>query len=221
MALYAIGDIHGCLRALQTIFEHAPIKEQDQVVFLGDYVDRGPDVKGVFDWLLANQNTYRFEYLLGNHEIMMRTARGDDEQFNWWQMFGGRETLESYDLADDPNWAEKVDPEHWRFMDDCKPYLEVGEYIFVHGGLEPGVALADQNMHHLYWKKYEAPVMYHPEKTVICGHTSRKNGEIAHFGHTTCIDTFAHGGQWLTCLNVETGEYWQANQQADIKIGAL
>ena len=221
MALYAIGDIHGSFFALEDIFRHGHIQKDDLVVFLGDYVDRGHEVKGVFDWLIENQKHYRFEFLLGNHEIMMQTARTDPENFEWWQMFGGKETLQSYGLEGDPDWAEKVNPAHWEFMDACKPYLEVEDFIFVHGGLEAGKPLSEQNDHHLYWKKYEVPEMYLPDKKVICGHTSRKNGEIANFGHTVCIDTFAHGGMWLSCLNVETGEFVQANNYGEVKKGLL
>lgn len=221
MALYAIGDIHGSLSALKTIFRQGLIKPDDLVVFLGDYVDRGHDVKGVFDWLIENKRHYRFEFILGNHDIMMQKAREDEEEKEWWFNFGGRETLDSYGLADDPDWVNKIDPTHWQFLEECQPYLEVGDFIFVHGGLAPGKPLAEQDDHDLYWKKYLVPEMYRPDKKVICGHTSRRNGEVADFGHTVCIDTFAHGGQWLTCLNVETGAYLQANNKGETTKGKL
>jgi len=56
---------------------------------------------------------------------------------------------------------------------------------------------------------------------ILCGHTSRKNGEIADFGHTICIDTYAHGGMWLTCLNIETGEFLKANNKGRTEKGKL
>jgi serine/threonine protein phosphatase 1 len=96
-------------------------------------------------------------------------------------------------------------------------YFEVGNFIFVHAGLEADKSLDEQNKHHLFWKKYEQPEVYDSGKTVICGHTSRKNGEIEDFGHTICIDTCAHGGMWLTCLNVETGEFVKANNFGQIE----
>ncbi|WP_299838552.1 hypothetical protein [uncultured Tenacibaculum sp.] len=72
-----------------------------------------------------------------------------------------------------------------------------------------------------FWKKYEKPIAYDLSKTVICGHTSRKDGKIADFGHTICIDTYAHGGKWLTCLNVETGEFLKTNNKGKIEKGQL
>ena len=63
--------------------------------------------------------------------------------------------------------------------------------------------------------------MYLADKQVICGHTSRKNGKIHDFGHSICIDTYAYGGQWLTCLNVETGEFIQANEEGEVQKGNL
>jgi serine/threonine protein phosphatase 1 len=73
----------------------------------------------------------------------------------------------------------------------------------------------------VFWKKYEKPKAYAPGKVVICGHTSRKNGKIADFGHTICIDTYAYGGMWLSCLNVETKEFIQANDKGEVVTGKL
>ena len=81
--------------------------------------------------------------------------------------------------------------------------------------------ICDLFKHHLFWKKYETPTCYDSKKTIISGHTSRENGEIADFGHTICIDTFAHGGKWLTCLNVKTKEFIKANNKGKIEVGKL
>lgn len=221
MALYAIGDIHGTSDALKTIFKEGKFSANDTFVFLGDYVDRGPDTKGVLDWLIRNTYYYNFVFLRGNHEIMMMTARIDQDRLREWMFFGGSEVLDSYGIGDSADWADQIDKEHWHFLEDTLPYYEKDNYIFVHGGLETGRPLEEQNMHHLFWRKYETPVAYLPDKTVICGHTSRKNGEIADFGHTICIDTFAYGGMWLTCLNVETKEYIQAKSSGEFKTGRL
>ena len=222
MATYAIGDIHGSLTALKTIFEQGLIKESDKVVFLGDYVDKGTNSKGVLDWLIEKSKIYNFEFILGNHEIMMTAAKNSPEKnIKWLQNYGGNYTLDSYKIGDNPNWANEIDKPHWEFIDSCLPYLEIGKFIFVHAGLEPNKKLHEQNKHHLFHKKYEKPVIYDSSKTVICGHTARKNGKIADFGHTICIDTFAHGGMWLTCLNVETGEFLKANNKGKIKKGRL
>lgn len=221
MAIYAIGDIHGCFTALETIFKQYIIQEEDTVVFLGDYIDRGPNSKGVIDWLIKNKEKYHFEFILGNHEIMMQAAKNNHDALKDWLYFGGAETLNSYNIGDDLNWVHKIEKSHWEFIDSCKPYVEIDDYIFVHAGLEKGKNLEAQNKHHLFWKKFEIPEKYSKTKKVICGHTSRKNGEIANFGHTICIDTYAYGGKWLTCLNVETNEYIKANNEGRVKKGTL
>ncbi|MEO1450853.1 MAG: metallophosphoesterase family protein [Bacteroidota bacterium] len=221
MAIYAIGDIHGSLAALKTLFKQGNIQEGDKVIFLGDYVDKGPDSKGVLDWLIDRRDTYDFTFLLGNHEIMMQAARKTRTHLWRWVRSGGGATLDAYGIGDDPDWVGKIDQAHWDFIDACLPFLELGEYVFVHAGLKPGKPLTDQVPHHLFWKKYETPERYAPAKTVICGHTPRKNGHIADFGHTICIDTYAYGGQWLSCLNVETQTYLQANEKAQFRRGQL
>lgn len=221
MAIYAIGDIHGCLTALKTIFKKGPINRGDTVVFLGDYIDRGPNSAGVVDWLIQHRQDFNFKFILGNHEIMMQVAKTSPDRLMEWLYFGGAATLDSYGIGDDPNWMNKIDSTHWEFIDACLPYFQLQDYIFVHAGLETHVDLQDQNRHHLFWKKYEIPEQYCDGKTVICGHTSRKNGEIADFGHTICIDTYAYGGMWLTCLNVETKEYIKANDKRQIITGSL
>jgi serine/threonine protein phosphatase 1 len=219
MALYAIGDIHGTLTALKTLFKVGNFSPEDTFIFLGDYVDRGPDSKGVIDWLLLNAHHFHFVFLRGNHEIMMLDSRESTSQLSSWLIFGGAETLDSYGTGGDSIWQEKIGQEHWGFLEQTKAWHQIDDLIFVHAGFEPGVALREQDEHDLFWKKYITPMPYEPDKTVICGHTSRKNGEIANFGHTICIDTFAYGGQWLTCLNVHTMEYIQANEYGDSKTG--
>lgn len=221
MATYAVGDIHGCLKPLKVLFDALKVAPDDQVVFLGDYVDRGLDSKGVLDWLIKHRKRYQFEFILGNHEIMMQTARLDQSRLPVWLPFGGAATLDSYGIGDDANWAEMINPEHWAFIDQCKPYVEKNEFIFVHAGLEAGKKLSEQSRHTLFWQKFETPQAYASNRKVICGHTSRKNGEVAHFGHTTCIDTYAYGGQWLTGLNVDSQEYIKVNLEGVAVRGEL
>ncbi|MCX2743367.1 metallophosphoesterase family protein [Mangrovivirga sp. M17] len=221
MATYAIGDIHGTLKPLTTIFDQGIIEKDDLVVFLGDYIDRGPDSKGVIDWLIDQNKEFNFKFLLGNHEIMMLNAMEGPKILNEWLIAGGESTLESYDIKNYQKWVEEVDNSHWKFLESCLHYYEKEKFIFVHAGLEPGKKPEEQNDFHLFWKKYEEPEKYDSSKKVICGHTSRKDGKIADFGHTICIDTFAHGGGWLTCLNVDTNEYIKANNRREIDQGQL
>lgn len=221
MGTYAIGDIHGTSDALQTLLDLQLFSKEDTLVFLGDYVNKGPDVRGTLEQLIRVSGDLKTIFLRGNHEIMMMRSRSNKRLFANWMFSGGKETLASYGLYGNPDWAQKIPGAHWEFLEHTQPYFEKTNNIFVHAGLESGIPLARQHQLYLYWKAYVEPVAYAPGKIVICGHTARKNGLIAHFGHTTCLDTFAHGGQWLTCLEVETGKFWQTRKNGEVREGTL
>lgn len=221
MAIYSIGDIHGCYKALITLFKHLPYNSDDTFVFLGDYINRGPDSKKVLDWLINFSKKSNSIFIRGNHEILMLSAQVNESRLTEWLNFGGNNTLKSYNANTKSIWENKVPAEHWDFLNETIAYYEVDYFLFVHAGLEPKVPLNEQNHHHLFWKKYEIPLEYDKKTKVICGHTSRKNGEIANFDHTICIDTYAYGGQWLSALNVSTQEYYQANQKGKYRKGQL
>lgn len=215
--IYTIGDIHGCLSALQALWEVIDIQKSDTVVLLGDYIDRGPSGPEVLDWIIKKQQKYNIITLRGNHDIYMLEGSEDPELFQKWMRYGGDVTLESYGVSNKKDWLDYIPENHLKFLDQTLPLYEMRNYIFVHGGLQPGVSLDNQPDEALFWKKYYVPEKFQEGKTVLCGHTSRKNGEIYDFGHTICLDTYAYGGKWLTCLNLDTGHYWQANQKKKIR----
>ncbi len=225
MSTFAIGDIHGCLTALKTLYKAVGISSDDTMIFLGDYVDRGPHSAQVIDWILERDDRNAFA-LRGNHEVMMmefcrRKAPSNPHTENWLR-YGGAETLASYEIDPSRPDFEKIPSRHWAFLDRTLPYHEMENFIFVHAGLKPGIALSMQLPRALFWQKIVGePQSYGDGKTVICGHTAQRSGEIANFGHTICIDTCAYGGQWLTCLEVESGTYWQANQEGTVREGKL
>lgn len=126
--ILAIGDIHGCLTALQTLAERVPFRpESDILVTLGDHVDRGPDSKGVIDWLLAWEGER--VSLRGNHEIMMFEARAGVGWARGWDQVGGRETLDSY--GPDSKVGD-IPAEHWDFLESLVPFHETETHFFVH-----------------------------------------------------------------------------------------
>lgn len=225
MPLFAIGDVHGCLTALKTVFEASGISSDDKVIFLGDYVDRGPHSAEVIDWILERKNE-NIVTLRGNHEVMMmefcrQTAPSNPHTENWLR-YGGAETLASYEIDPSQPDFEVIPSSHWEFLDRTLPYYEMENFIFVHAGLKPGISLSMQLPRALFWQKIvNEPEPYANGRTVICGHTAQRSGEIANFGHTICIDTCAYGGQWLTCLEVDSGDYWQANQEGAVRKGRL
>src|SRR5579864_2214761 len=109
MRTLAIGDIHGCLRALDALLNEVNPQSDDLVVTLGDYVDRGPESQDVLDRILALRQECRCINLKGNHDLMMLEARHDQEQFNEWLKCGGNQTLASYRAAEDSNtFAEAI-----------------------------------------------------------------------------------------------------------------
>jgi len=221
ISTFAIGDVHGCLTALENVISSACITTQDTIVFLGDYVDRGPDTNGVISYVLELASTFNVVTLRGNHEVMMLDARDENEKYFMWQHFGGEETLNSYDLTDGTEWQHCVPENHWQFLEATDRIYETDTHIYVHAGLKPRRALAEQDDAAVFWKKYYKPKKYSKTKVVVCGHTTRIDGEVADFGHTVCIDTFAYGGKWLTCLETETGRYWQADQEGNTSSGSL
>lgn len=221
MSLFAIGDIHGCFTALKTVFRAAGIQPSDTVVFLGDYISRGPDSRKVLKWLRKRQGEYNFVLLRGNHEVMMLRARKGKIHFEEWLRYGGDTVLKSYGSTRKSKWESEIPQSHWKLLKQTKKYWLQDDFVFVHAGMLPGKPPEEQSTHTLFWRKFKKPDEYAADKTVICGHTSRKDGRIADFGHTICLDTYAYGGQWLTCLNAHTGEYWQANQLEDVRTGRL
>lgn len=219
----AIGDIHGCLTALDTLLGFVQPTTEDQLIFLGDYVDRGPDSKGVLDRLIDLKRSPNVICLRGNHEIMMSGARGGRDDFRFWGTFGGIEALESY--SSDGGAAINAVPEsHWNFVErTCVDWFETRSHIFVHANLHPGLPVQNQPTGWLHWQPLN-PVWHKPHisgKTMVCGHTQQRSGLPLVLERAVCIDTWAYGDGWLTCLDVAAGEYWQANELGDTRVGRV
>ena len=224
--IYAIGDIHGCLDLLKMLV--AAIEEEQRdlpparptIVFLGDYVDRGPDSFGVIDWL-CQRPLPEFErvHLRGNHEEWFEEFLADISVGPSWLYCGGVATLASYGIRaalgeDDPmrlramqaDLAAALPVPHRRFIRALDYYHESGGYLFVHAGIRPGVPLAEQSPDDLIWIR-DAFL-----------HTTADHGHVVVHGHTivneaqVCpnrigIDTGAFATNVLTCLVLEADRY--------------
>jgi len=202
----AIGDVHGCHRALVELLGMFAVTAADTVVFLGDVVDRGPATRQVVEEILSLANRAKVVCLMGNHEEMMRDAISGRGLFNAWLDVGGKATLDSYGGA-----IENIPPAHLRFLVSTRPYYETDTDIFVHASLEPEVSLANQTALYLRWKHLAGNEFPHISgKRVICGHTPQSDGAPLVFHGWVCLDTLAHGAGWLTALDVGTGEVFQA-----------
>ena len=172
MGLIAIGDIHGCARTLDRLLSDLDIQPDDHLVFIGDYIDRGPDSKGVVDRLLELRKTVTCTFLRGNHEDLF-LGYLDKDEYDIWAINGGIATLESYR---DETGSITIPEEHIQFMRDTEILLETDDFVFVHAGMRPTLTVAE-NLENadpqvFMWERSHLKAAELPwEKTVVCGHT--------------------------------------------------
>lgn len=207
----AIGDIHGCVHALETILAAVDPRPDDTIVCLGDFIDQGRESKEVIETLIALSARCRLIMIKGNHEEMLLAALDSERARNTWLMCGGVQTLNSYKFCGD---IDVIPQEHLAFIRSCRDYYETDNNLFVHANY-----LSDEPPEH--WPEYvlrwslldEHPPGPHVSgKTVIVGHTEQRDGEVLDLGYVTCIDTACYSYGWLTALEVATGDVWQASR---------
>lgn len=215
----AIGDIHGCARALRAVIEEIAPTPEDTIVPLGDYVDRGPESKDVVDQLIALDQRCQVAPLLGNHELMLMAAMESLDNLRFWLHCGGTATLESYggDLTDIPE-------EHLSFFRGCRNYFETDTHLFVHANYDAKLPLDEQPDRLLFWEHlmfydngmHTIPGRHFSGKIAIVGHSPQENGEILDLGDIVCIDTFCVGSGCLTAFDVGTGKVCQADKDGRV-----
>lgn len=191
--LWAVGDIHGRSDLLATLLEIvtadllASGQRQRIFVGLGDYVDKGPDSRGVLDLLvgMSRRPDVSSVFIRGNHEAFFERFLSEPAVGPNWCEHGGREALNSYGAAAPPfrgdteGWAEtsarlnvSVPAEHRAFLSQLTPSFSCGDYFFAHAGARPGVALVDQTDDDLMWVRGEFTRSAHVfEQVVVHGHT--------------------------------------------------
>lgn len=164
--IYAVGDVHGCLEPLKRLEEMIMQSAHDcglnaGVIFLGDYVDRGPNVAGVLDHLSrGNFAGLPTRFLMGNHEDIFLGAMADPALIRDWLRWGGMATLASYRVTlpqgADPRERDQIladamaaalPPHHRDFLDRLEISIRLGDYLFVHAGIRPGRPLDRQSRH--------------------------------------------------------------------------
>ena len=212
--ILAIGDVHGCHQALATLLGLLAVTPSDVVVFLGDAVDRGPSSKQVVDEILSLSDSCQVVFIMGNHEEMLRDAISGRGLINkWLRDAGGQATLDSYGGS-----LSNVPPEHIRFLVSAVPYWETETDIFIHASIEADISLANQTSDFLRWKHLSGSEQPHVSgKRVICGHTTQRDGVPLVFDGWVCIDTFPHGGKWLSCLDMEANHVYQASEDGTVR----
>ncbi|MEI8375200.1 MAG: metallophosphoesterase family protein [Planctomycetota bacterium] len=224
MRTFVIGDIHGHLTALQQVSKAANLRYDDLLITLGDYVDRGPDSKGVLDWIVQRSTSGKVIPLLGNHEQMMLAAHSDHDPdaSELWMLNGGRMTLSSYGTNRKRGSIEDVPKQHWEFLErKCRLIYQTEQHFFVHGGIDPERGLEEQTELSLLWTRFDDAVPHPSGKIMICGHTPQASGKPRDLGYAICLDTCVFGGGWLTCLDLESKCYWQSDSRGEVRRGRL
>ena len=209
--VFAVGDIHGCRFELNILlnhlYDHENLSQRDLVVFIGDYVDRGPDSRGVLDRLIDFQQEFpKTVFLRGNHEDMLLDHLGFGGRMGPAYLYnGGDATFKSYQipLGDPPKTQlEQLPEEHIDFLVALESYVQVGSYVFAHAGLSPLRDLQAQEEQDLYWIRDEFIQNKHTfSKTIVFGHTPYEN-VFFEPPYKIGIDTGLVYGNILSCVEL-------------------
>ncbi|MGY4330303.1 serine/threonine protein phosphatase 1 [Bradyrhizobium sp. LB7.2] len=218
--IYAIADVHGradLLQSLLTVIDADLARSAPQraiQVFLGDYVDRGPDSRAVLDLLIERSKSHETVCLKGNHEVFLLEVLKDPARLQEWRHYGGLLTLVSYGINPkmNPTAEEQIElieglrralpPEHLSFLQQLRTSFVCGDFFFVHAGVKPGVALDRQKEEDLLWIREE---FLESErrfgKYVVHGHTPVSAPDIR--PNRINIDTGAYATGNLTLLTIQ------------------
>lgn len=225
--VYAIGDIHGRADLLAQLVDRidadwharAPCKPLT-LILLGDLVDRGPDSAGVIAIATGLRDRYSdVRFIMGNHEEMfLAAARGDVRAARYFLRYGGRATLSSYGLAADiADGISDADAAAWMlahiprahvdFVDTMGNQVAIGDYLFVHAGIRPGVALDQQSVHDLRWIR--DPFLNSDDPLPVCVVHGHSIHDTPHIGQSRIgIDTGAYATGALTALGLAGTDRW-------------
>jgi serine/threonine protein phosphatase 1 len=145
---------------------------------------------------------------------MMLDARTKSSWLKPWLSYGGDATLKSYaSQAGDDGSLDDLPESHIDFLkNNLQAFFENETHFFVHAGVDADIALENQKGPSLYWRKYRNIKPHCSGKIMVCGHSPQKTGMPLGNKHSICIDTWAHGEGWLTCLDADSGVIWQANE---------
>lgn len=210
-----IGDVHGHYEALCSLFNHIAPTAEDEIYFLGDLIDRGPESSQVVEFVMKND----YRCILGNHEIMLLDALGNGklnhQAFQGWLQNGGNATIMSYG-------HKMPSHEHIDWIKSLPFFFDLGDYWLVHAGVDPRLSIPQQSQEQFCWIRSEfhtSDTPYFQNKTIIIGHTitftfnGLKPGQIAQGEGWLGIDTgvYHHGQGWLTALDLNTSTVYQVD----------
>jgi serine/threonine protein phosphatase 1 len=220
--IYAIGDIHGRLdlldRLLDKIINHAKNTNglDKQLIFLGDYIDRGPDSKGVIDRIVGLKwPRWKLVALRGNHDQMVLEFFNNPDVYQAWREFGADETIMSYQVRPPSHVSpseyarvahdlkEKLPPSHLNFIQESAYSHFSGDYMFVHAGIRPSIPLNEQTPDDLMWIREDfLRSKRRLDKVIVHGHTPTPTPVVKPY--RIGIDTGAYATECLTALVLES-----------------
>ncbi len=208
--IFVVGDIHGCFDKLCALMDKIPINNtRDLLIFIGDYIDRGPSSFDVVNYLIDfKKRVPGTIFIKGNHEDMLQNYLDGSDRFTYL-LNGGQQTMDEYLNRSDNKEPFPIPSEHLEFFNSLQLYYQTDDYIFVHAGLREKVPLESQDKMDLLWTRDE---FIHSDfnfgKRVIFGHTPFKEPLLQ--ANKIGIDTGAVYGNLLTCLQLPEMEFFSA-----------
>lgn len=211
MKSYVIGDIHGCESELRRLIDGLPLAGGDRLVFLGDYVDRGPDSSSVVEFLIELRkqlDANELIFLKGNHEDMLLSYLGmGGAHADMFLINGGKATLASYGLEDGnatPQAAlAAIPPEHLAFYQGLQTTFRMDPFFCVHAGIDPAKSLDEQSEEEFLWIRNKFIYASHRLPfTILFGHTPQHT-VYYDLPYKVGLDTGLVYGNMLTCLDVD------------------
>ena len=206
--IFAVGDIHGCLDKLVSLMQTIDMDlRKDMLVFIGDYIDRGPQSKEVVEYLVnLSRQQSSVIFLKGNHELMLQQYLSGADRFSFLAN-GGQATLDSYLKDGRHAKANFIPGTHLDFFDSLRLCYETDQYIFVHAGLKPKTPLEEQDEQNMLWIRDEFIYSdFDFGKRVIFGHTPFREPLV--LDNKIGIDTGAVYGNRLTCVELPAVEFY-------------
>ena len=219
---YAISDIHGCAKTFRhLVTEVLQLKPTDELFLLGDYIDRGPDSKGVIDFILElKRHGFKARTLSGNHEAMMLDALEDTESLAHWNMNGGRQTLTSFGVTA----IRDVPPSYWLFLQHLEYFIELDDYLLVHAGFNFRAENPLTDFDSMLWiRNFQVDQEFLGQRKIVHGHTPTPVHKISQTIENKaqvinidagCVYVNRMAGLgYLTGLNLDTLEYFLVPNQ--------
>ena len=167
---FAIGDIHGCNRTFRKMVEDIiQLNKTDQLFLLGDYVDRGPDSKGVIDFILnLREQGFQIHTIRGNHDEMMMNSNQNFSSYMHWIENGGSDTMDSFSVRT----YDQIDSKYKTFFYNTQLYIEFEKYILVHAGLNFKTGDPFEDTHSMMWiRGFKIDEPWLGDRVIVHGHT--------------------------------------------------